>query len=283
MNENKRMLTFFLVVVLFIAVILVISFWPEADNTFMCGVKGDKKYSKIGSVNYKQYECLYNKKEKVAIAISDGLNNDEKKALNEAALKTGHGIYYLSDEISNTDLKLIKKKLKNDKVSFKDASLVVLEKKKVIYGLDGLTDSNKIYDALKESGLAKFACGATSDGEYKNLSKLTYDQYECLVNSNETFAFIVTQSTCGYCKQFKPVINEYAGKKNVPVYYMDIDTLEDSESQKFMSSLSYFKENSDWGTPLTLGIKGDKVLSVLNGYTDETSKLDEFFTKAEIK
>ncbi len=284
MNENKRMLVFFLSVALAVALILVIAFWPEADKSFTCGVKGDKNYSKLGSVNYKQYQCLYKQKSKVALVVSDGLNNSEKKALNKAATKSNKAIYYLSDEISNTDLKTIKKNLKTDKVSYKNSSLVILENKKVTYGLEGdLDDSNKVYDKLKEAGFAKFACNATSDSEYSNLSKLTYEQYQCLAESDEVFTLIVTQSTCSYCKQFKPIIDEYAGDNNIPVYYLDIDTLSNDDSQSFMSSLSYFNDNSDWGTPLTLAIKDKKVVAELSGYTDDTSKLDEFFKTAGLK
>ena len=104
MNENKRLLIFFISIVLVIAIILVIAFWPQADTTFACGVSADKDYSKLASINYKQYECLAEQNDKFAVAISDGLSDDEKKTLNEAAEKINVGIYYLSDEISNTDL-----------------------------------------------------------------------------------------------------------------------------------------------------------------------------------
>lgn len=284
MNENKRMLIFFISIVLVIALILVIAFWPEGDKTFTCGVTADKDYKKLGSVNYKQYQCLYGQKTKFALAVSDGLSNSEKSALNKAAQKSNHGIYYLNDEISNSDLKIIKKDLKNDKVSFKDSSLVVVSKGKVTDGLESnLDNTDKVYDFLKESGIAKFSCGATSDSEYSNLSKLTYDQYNCLYNSDESFAVIITQSTCGYCKQFKPIINEYAGKNNIPVYYVEINTMDQSDAQKVESSLSYFSEHTDWGTPLTLGVKDKKVVTSLSGYTDDESKLDSFFKELGLK
>ena len=100
MNENKRLLIFFISIVLVIAIILVIAFWPQADTTFACGVSADKDYSKLGSINYKQYECLAEQNDKFAVAISDGLSDDEKKTLNEAAEKINVGIYYLSDDIN---------------------------------------------------------------------------------------------------------------------------------------------------------------------------------------
>ena len=54
-----------------------------------------------------------------------------------------------------------------------------------------------------------------------------------LYNSDDTFTIIFTQTTCGYCAQFKPVINEYAGDNNIPVYYLDIDTLDEDDSTNY--------------------------------------------------
>lgn len=284
MNENKRMLIFFISIVLVIAIILVIAFWPEADKSFACSVSADKDYDKLGVINYKQYECLAKEDDKVALVISDGLSNEEKKALNEAASKINHAIYYLSDEVSNSDLKSIKDDLKTDKVSFDKNSLVIIEDGKVTDGTDkDLANSNDIYSFLKDAGLAKFACEATSDSEYENLSKLTYDQYDCLYNSDEPFIMIITQSTCHYCEQFLPIVNDYAGENNLPVYFLEIDTMDDEDVQTVLSSLSYFDENSDWGTPLTLAIKDKKVVDTLSGYTDDTSALDNLFKELGLK
>lgn len=284
MNENKRMLIFFISVVLVIAVILVIAFWPQPDTTFACGVKADSDYSKLGTVNNEQYNCLMEQEDKIALVISDGLSDDEKKVLNSVAEKTSKGIYYLSDEVSNTDLKNIKKELKTDKVSYDDVSLVIVEDGKVIDGIDEhLDDSDKIYEFLKETGYVKFACNATSDSEYENLSKLTYDQYECLYDSKEPFVMILTQSTCSYCAQFLPVVNEYAGENNLPVYFLEIDTLDSDDLQSVFSSLSYFSDNSDWGTPLTLAIKDKEVITELSGYTNDTSSIENLFTELGLK
>ena len=136
MNENKRMLIFFVSIILVIAVILIIAFWPEPDTTFACGVKSDKDYSKLGAINYQQYECLMEQDNKNAIAISDGLSDEEKENLNKVAEEIGKGIYYISDEVSNSDLNSIKKDLKFDKISYDNSSLVVVENAKVIAGID---------------------------------------------------------------------------------------------------------------------------------------------------
>ncbi len=284
MNENKRMLIFFISIILIVAVILIIALWPEADKTFTCSVKADKDYSKLGSINYKQYECLSKQDDKYALAISDGLSDDEKKALNKAAEESGRGIYYLSDELSNSDLKNIKKDLKTDKVSYDDTALVIVEKGKVTDGLDkNLKNSDDISQFLKDSGFIKFTCNTETDEEYPNLAKLTYDQYECLYNSDTPFVMVITQSTCSYCKQYLPFVNEYAGENDLPVYILEIDTMDNTDVQDVLSSLSYFDDNSDWGTPLTLAIKDKKVATEISGYTNQTNDLDKVFKEIGLK
>ncbi len=284
MNENKRMLIFFISIILIVAVILIIALWPEADKTFTCSVKADKDYSKLGSINYKQYECLSKQDDKYALAISDGLSDDEKKSLNKAAEESGRGIYYLSDELSNSDLKNIKKDLKTDKVSYDDTALVIVENGKVTDGLDkNLKNSDDISQFLKDSGFIKFTCNTETDEEYPNLAKLTYDQYECLYNSDTPFVMVITQSTCSYCKQYLPFVNEYAGENDLPVYILEIDTMDNTDVQDVLSSLSYFDDNSDWGTPLTLAIKDKKVATEINGYTNQTNDLDKVFKEIGLK
>ncbi len=283
MNENKRMLALFISFALVVGLILVISFWPEADKTFSCGVKGEKDYEKLGSINYKQYECLSQRNEKFALVVSNDLSDDEKFSLNKAAKQTNKGIYYLSNEVSKSELKEIKKDLKTDKTSYKNNSLIVVEKGKVTHALDKLNDSTTIYNLLKEAGIAKFACNAKADEEFSNLAKLDYKTYQCLYDSDETFTLVITQSTCGYCEQYKPVINEYAGKHNIPVYYLEIDTMDSQDSQAAISSLSYFEENPEWGTPTTLAVKDKKAIANIGGYVDSDEKLDAFFKEAGLK
>ena len=284
MNENKRMLIFFVSIILVIAVILIIAFWPEPDTTFACGVKSDKDYSKLGAINYQQYECLMEQDNKNAIAISDGLSDEEKENLNKVAEEIGKGIYYISDEVSNSDLNSIKKDLKFDKISYDNSSLVVVENAKVIAGIDkNLNKYKEINQFLKEVDFVKFACNTTNDSEYENLAKLTYDQYDCLYNSDEPFVMVVTQSTCHYCEQFLPVINDYAAKNDLPVYFLEIDTMDQTDAQNIFSTLTYFSENSGWGTPLTLAIKDKEVVTELSGYTDDTTSIDNLFKEIGLK
>ena len=281
MNENKRMLILLISIVLVIAVILLIAFWPEPDTTFVCGVKADKEYTKLGSINYSQYECLAKESDKYAIVVSDGLSDKEKASINKAAEKINTGIYYLSDEVSNSDLKKIKKELKTDLVSYDKTSLIVVEDGKVKYGMDkNLGNSAKVYDFLEESGLFVFACDTEPDEEYKNLAKLTPEQYDCLYNGKEPFIMVITSSTCHYCQEYLPLLNDYVGENHLPAYILEYDTMNQSDAQSIISTLMGDEMS---GTPLTLAIKDKEIVAQYSGYTSNMSEIENLYKQIDLK
>ncbi len=280
MNETKRLLSVFGVILIIVGVILLVSFWPEKDKTFICGVAADGDYSKLGKVDYKQYQCLYKDESKNGLIIADKLSTKEKKALNDAAEDISHALYYLDTEnIAKSDLNKIKKEL-----DYKNQTMFIIENKKVkdTKKLD-LTSKDEILKYVKDAELAKFACGVKTDEEYENLGAITYEQYQCLYESDNAFALVLEQTTCGYCHQFNPILNDYVGEENLPVYTIQIDTLKASDKQELLDSLEYFKDNESWGTPLSLGIKNKEVVADLSGYTDDTTQIEEFFKKTGLK
>ena len=281
MNENKRLITIGIVILAIVGLILAITFWPKADKSFICGVKADKGYAKIGSVDYNQYKCMKEIEGKQAIVYTKDLTKEKKKTMNTVAKQIGHSIYYLNlDRISNKDLKSIKKDLGYDK---KDAVIIVNKGKATDKKESILTNAEELKNFLKDAKLAKFACDVKTNEEYENLGQLTYDDYNCLYESGETFALMFSQTTCSYCMQFKPVINDYVGKENIPLYIIEVNTLDENERRALLSSLEYFDENNSWGTPLTLAIKNKKVVADMSGYTDKEEEIEEFFKKAGLK
>lgn len=280
MNENKRLLALFGVVAVIVIIVLIICLWPKPDKSFACKVKGDKDYKKIGSITYEKYECLKDE-DKFALVTKQNLSDKEKKTLNKIAKQTGVVFYYLSDELTKKEIKEISDDLGK---KYSDNSLVIVEDGEITDVLKNkLSDNKAIKEFLEKTEFSKWKFGATPNEEYTNLANINYATFKKLYNSDDTFTIIFTQTTCGYCAQFKPVINEYAGKNNIPVYYMDIDTLEEDDYNELLSSISYFSENSDWGTPTTLALKNKKVVASQSGYTDSTSDLDKFFKQAGLK
>ncbi len=109
--------------------------------------------------------------------------------------------------------------------------------------------------------------------DYPYLTELSYNEWKALYDKGERFVFTVVQTTCGYCKMFKPVLNKIAQEHDVPIYYVDVLTLSDQDFESFMNTVTYFKENERWGTPLTLIYEDKQEIDVLNGYVEEEEVL----------
>ncbi len=285
MNENKRLLIMFAVIAVIIIIGLLIAFWPTKDNTFACNVKADGNYEKLGKVNYKQYQCLYKTNQKNALVVSNKMTDKKKESLNKAAKKVSHAVYYLDTEsLSNEELQNVKKELKYSDKSFTKDVIIIIKNNKIVDFKENILDNEEdIYNYLKESKIAKFTCDVQSDKDYKNIGEVDYDEYQCLYESEEAFAIILSQTTCSYCKAFKPVINEYVGKNNLPIYKIEINELSESDRNALTSSLSYFDDNDSWGTPLTLGIKNKKVVANISGYTEDEGTISKFFEDLGLK
>ena len=73
-----------------------------------------------------------------------------------------------------------------------------------------------------------------------------------------------------------PIVEEYANEKQIPVTYIDTDTLTEEEFNKLNTQNAYLKKNPRWGTPTTLMMVGKRVVGSIGGYV-EKDKVDEFF------
>lgn len=105
------------------------------------------------------------------------------------------------------------------------------------------------------------------------MHQLTYDEYKDKVAGGEPFIFVIEREGCGYCTMYMPIIEEVAKDNKFPVYYIDIADMTSSELKDLEKNNKYLKRNSDWGTPTTLFMLGDRVLDALGGYTDKNGVL----------
>lgn len=104
------------------------------------------------------------------------------------------------------------------------------------------------------------------------LQQITYDQYETMLNGDDPFIVIIERASCGYCTMYMPIVEEVADEKEIPIYYIDTDTLTSDEFSELNNSNSYLKRNS-WGTPTTLFMLGDRVLDYIDSYVEKDSFL----------
>lgn len=284
MNETKRMVAFFGVIALIIGLICLIAFWPEKDETFTCKVKALEGYTKVAELDYKSFECLQ-KEDDYVVAVADKVTKKQKETLNSAFKTNKKGVYLISlDNYSKEEANKIKEKLHYSDNAFENNSLLYVKKGKVeAYKEDILTTKDEVKYFLEENGIAtKVMCNATPDKTAENINVVDYEGFECLYDQDEPYVLVLAQTTCGYCEQFKPVLNKFLGDNNTNAYLINIDKLSQEEASSLTSSFAYFETNTNWGTPLSLAIKNKEVIGDVSGYTDDTEVIKDMYVKAGI-
>lgn len=195
------------------------------------------------------------------------------------AIKDEYGVKYTYIDIEATkDVDQLLAKIGVDYQNFATPYTAVVKKNKKLSELFGYNDAKKTFDFFKSNGLiekdAEYKELVINEAEiiiesekenYPNLSILTYKEYEELLEKEGKIILIVGQTTCGYCTQYKPILNEIAKEENLIINYIDITSLTNDEYASFQESLNFFKENKGWGTPLTLIIEEKHVIDYKQG------------------
>lgn len=110
------------------------------------------------------------------------------------------------------------------------------------------------------------------------LVKVGYSDYDTSIKNGEGQLIIIERTGCAYCEKYMPIAEEVAKEKNIPIRYMDIAEISEDELTSLTTSNSYFKKNTEWGTPTTLLMNGSDVIDSISGYV-EKDKLNEFIDK----
>lgn len=110
------------------------------------------------------------------------------------------------------------------------------------------------------------------------LVKVGYGDYDTSIKNGEGQLIIIERTGCTYCEKYMPIAEEVAKEKNIPIRYMDIAEISEDELTSLTTSNSYFKKNTEWGTPTTLLMNGSNVIDSISGYV-EKDKLNEFIDK----
>ena len=110
---------------------------------------------------------------------------------------------------------------------------------------------------------------------YKNIDSLS-SLDEAIYGDNSVI--LLSQTTCSYCKQFKPVLERVKNDYNLDVYEIVLDELDDELVSDMMNSDNefgdFFYENSDWGTPLLSLFQDGELVDSVSGYTEEASLVE---------
>lgn len=105
------------------------------------------------------------------------------------------------------------------------------------------------------------------------MHQITYDEYESFVENGDAFIVVIERAGCSYCIQYMPIVEDVANENNIPIHYIDTDTLSTEEMNKLSTTNNYLKKNN-WGTPTTLFMLGSRVLDNIPGYVDKDTLLE---------
>ena len=107
------------------------------------------------------------------------------------------------------------------------------------------------------------------------LHEITYSEYDDMVKNGDAFVVVIERTTCGYCQEYMPLMEEVANEQKIAVTYINTDNLTEEEFNLLSTTNKYLKKNQ-WGTPTTLFMLGDRIVDSIGGYVGKDS-IEAFF------
>ena len=89
---------------------------------------------------------------------------------------------------------------------------------------------------------------------------------------------VYAQTTCGHCKNFKPVMEEVQEENGFNLYWFELDTLKEADLNKVLNT---YEMTGYKGTPYTLITNNGEVVSYKSGETTKEA-LVEILTDAGV-
>ena len=148
------------------------------------------------------------------------------------------------------------------------------------------TDSNNTKtDKVVEDGQtivtnAQKESEAVKDDEKKEFTQINVDKYLEYYAGEENKIILVARPTCHYCQIAEPILQNISFKYNIEINYLNTDEFSDDDQTKFINSDDTFKDG--FGTPFLLIVSNNKIVSSVNGLTDEDHYISFFKTNGFI-
>ena len=181
--------------------------------------------------------------------------------------------YINTNKLTSGHLSKILEKAGINEDDFGTPLTLFVQNGKVLNQIGGFVDETKLLEILQEQGFI-------SEEEKSPLSYLDLDSLKKTVKNKEKSVVVFGQTTCGYCLNYKNALFAAVDDKDINIYYINCDKLEEkTEFYEYIEEFEPFK--GSWGTPLTVIFEDGKVVDYLSqavGYEE----LLEFLTKNKI-
>lgn len=212
-------------------------------------------------------ETLASNEPKMIYIKRDGCTYCTLNENNMESMKKEYNIEYLeinSSNLKQKDLDKILELLKVDTSTFGTPYTFIVQNNDVTATLDGIKGYDELFNFLQENKIINSDATLT-------LNYINYDEYKEIIKATENQIIVLASSTCHYCLSERPILDEIATEYNVKINWMYLDNAftdgkEQSEYEDFKTTLSWYNDNSSWGTPTTLIVKDSNVVAALSGY-----------------
>lgn len=155
----------------------------------------------------------------------------------------------------------------------------------IICSMVGTDSNNTKTDKVMEDGQtivtnAQKESEAVKDEEKKEFTQINVDKYLEYYAGEENKIILVARPTCHYCQIAEPILQNISFKYNIEINYLNTDEFRDDDQTKFVNSDDTFKDG--FGTPFLLIVSNNKIVSSVNGLTDEDHYISFFKTNGFI-
>lgn len=155
----------------------------------------------------------------------------------------------------------------------------------IICSMVGTDSNNTKTDKVMEDGQtivtnAQKESEAVKDEEKKEFTQINVDKYLEYYAGEENKIVLVARPTCHYCQIAEPILQNISFKYNIEINYLNTDEFSDDDQTKFINSDDTFKDG--FGTPFLLIVSNNKIVSSVNGLTDEDHYISFFKTNGFI-
>ena len=155
----------------------------------------------------------------------------------------------------------------------------------IICSMVGTDSNNTKTDKVMEDGQtivtnAQKESEAVKDEEKKEFTQINVDKYLEYYAGEENKIILVARPTCHYCQIAEPILQNISFKYNIEINYLNTDEFSDDDQTKFVNSDDTFEDG--FGTPFLLIVSNNKIVSSVNGLTDEDHYISFFKTNGFI-
>lgn len=181
--------------------------------------------------------------------------------------------YYIDmEKLTETQYNKVIRKIGKEGQDFGTPYTALISSNKIVGEIPGFVEEDELIDFLIEKNFLK---KENVVREETSLNMIDYSEYNKILEAEDKEIIVFAASSCSYCIEAKPILNEIAKEHNLKINYFNIDKISDEEYYEIQKTLEFF--NSRWGTPTTVIVESKEQIDLISGLKSKEEFL-KFFT-----